>query len=129
MIYLYPENYEIPEQELIKETSAFDCNDYGWDLSAVKEGVFIHYDGDVYFKENAFTVTDTTNDSSKKYMLIKNTNCIFYKGATLQKARNLIVKNYTDEIWHEINKLLEKRLENNPELLESEIDLKKEPKS
>lgn len=126
MIYLYPENYEIPKQELIKETSAFDLNDYSWDLSAVKEGVFIHYDGHAYFKENAFTVSETTNDSSKKYRLIKNTNCIFYKGATLQKARNLIQKNYTDEIWHKINKLLEKRLENNQELLESEIDLKKE---
>lgn len=93
-----------------------DENDFEWKIARVKNGFFIAYFGDSYFKDSEF-------DIELKYgktVFIKNTGCFFIQNSEFEvfyEFRNIIKTGWTDDIWESIEDFLKERLLNNPELI------------
>lgn len=120
MIYCFkPELYPTLKQT-IEQVIYLDENGQVWKIARVKNGFFVRYFGDSYFKETYFSIDIKTGE----HILIKNTNCVFIESPdfeTFELVRNVIKNGYTDEIWDTFEEMLQERLERDKRLLESEI--------
>lgn len=120
MIYCFePKTYPTLKQA-IEQVIYLDENGQVWKIARVKNGFFVRYFGDSYFKETYFSVDLTTGE----HILIKNTNCVFIESSdfeTFELVRNVIKNGYTDEIWETFEDLFRERLEHNKALIQSEI--------
>ncbi len=120
MIYcLSPKHYPTPEQTL-EEISYSDENGFEWKIARVKNGFFVKYFGEPYFKENNFRC----DLKSGEHISIKNTNCIFIQDTdfeTFSEIRTVIKIGYTDDIWETFQEMFEERFEHNKCVLESEL--------
>lgn len=120
MIYcISPES--CPDKESCIEVLEYhDLNNFRWQLSRTDKGIIVKYLGEVYFSETYFYCELSTGS----YIRIENTNCLLFKSiefGIFTEVVYLITNNYTDDIWDNLQDLFIARLEENPELSESEL--------
>lgn len=93
--------------ELNKE-EIYDLNDELWNIYTENgyPSCIIEYAGDKYFKRSLFCIRVFEEDECE---YIKNTGCILiaHPNLSLTKIKNLIRKNYTDDIWDSMESLIE----------------------
>ena len=120
MIYcLSPSDYPTIDKQ-IEELIYIDENGFEWKIARVKNGFFVKYFGDDYFRESYFNC-ELPNG---KTILINNTNCIFIQDTdfeTFAEMRTILKNGYTDDIWETFEEMLEERFLHDLSLLESEI--------
>lgn len=108
MIYCLQSKKYPKSKQTIEKIIHQDKNNFKWKINRIKNGFFIKYIGNPYFKCKYFNI-ELLNG---KHFLIDNTNCIFIKDEkfeTFANIRNFIKNNYTDNIWDYFEKLLKKR--------------------
>ena len=120
MIYCIPsENYPKPGQ-FIEEIIYPDENGLEWRIARTVNGFVVKYFGDDYFKDSYFSCETDKGE----HFLIKNTGCIFFQDTdfeTFCAMRDILKNEYTDDIWDAIREFFEERLNNCPDVLESEL--------
>lgn len=107
-------------QEGIEFATHQDLNDFDWLFGRVLNGFFIKYCGDEHFVSDTMSVMV----EEKVLYLLKNTRCIFVANEefdTYATIREVILTNWTDDIWDFIKQLFEVRFEHEEGLLKSEI--------
>ena len=116
-IYFIPKEVYPTKDMLIEEVVYIDLNDFEWRLARVETGFIVKFDGDNYFAEDVFKV------SNQKHHVV-NTRCMFFQDASFDDfcdVRSKLKDNYTDDIWEYFTELLAKRFEEDPQLLVSEM--------
>lgn len=85
-------------KEYIEKNVIQDCNEFNWEIAVTEDGIFFKYLGDEYFKDDSFEI-----DYDMVLLYIYNTGCFYFETKDLLnsylKYRDLIINNYTDDIW------------------------------
>ncbi|MES3018191.1 MAG: hypothetical protein V4721_10450 [Bacteroidota bacterium] len=120
MIYAIPNDNYPKTDQFTEEIIYKDENDFEWRIARIVNGFIVKYFGDVYFSPTTFECELKTG----KTVRIKNTLCIFFKETdfdTFYHVREVIKKGYTDDIWDTFEELFTDRLNENKDVLESEV--------
>lgn len=113
---------DFPDSEKSSEISVYnDQNGTEWRFAMVKNGFFIGYFGDDYFKEKEFEI-----DDGDKIHYINNTGCFFVKTLDFDvyyEFRNIVNEGFTDDIWEAIEEFIQLRFELSGVIMTCEKDL------
>lgn len=111
---------KFPNAEQYLECHSYqDENDFEWKIARVKNGFFVAYFGDPYFKETYFSL-----EVNGKHMLLANSGCFFIQDEdfdTFYEFRTILKEGWTDDIWDSIGEFLTERLTDDDGLMECEI--------
>ena len=106
--------------QFLEEIKYKDENDFEWRVARVKNGFFVRYYGDAYFKESTFDCETKRGERIR----VPNTGCIFFATTdfdTFYHIREIVKSGYTDDIWETFTELFTERFNHSTGLLESEI--------
>lgn len=111
---------DFPTPDLYLECFSYkDQNEFEWKIARVKNGFFVAYFGDSYFKNKTF---ELSYDAITHF--INNTGCFFIESMDFDvfyNVRNVLKSGYTDDIWEIIEEMIKDRVELSDIFMECEI--------
>lgn len=121
MIYCLDPTTTYPKGgQFLEEIRYKDENDFEWRVARVKNGFFVRYYGDSYFKESFFSCHTKRGERIR----VPNTGCVFFSTTdfdTFCHVRNIVKGGFTDDIWETFTDLFTERFNHSTGLLKSEM--------
>jgi hypothetical protein len=119
MIYSIPKESYPQKGNYIEESTLKDQNGIEWKIARTEKELFILYCGNPYFCDSIFDC-DLKDESN---IQLVNTGCIVFNSAdfdTYCEMRDVIIEQYTDDIWESFMEFFTERFECSTEILETE---------